>query len=213
MLHFNCLGIPVRVEPFFWITMAILGALNTSGMRGGNSPNDVLLIALFVLAGFLSIMVHEMGHALTARRFGGKSDIILHGFGGLARHHGTRLTRMRSIAITAAGPIYQLVLGVLVIIFVRATPPLSAPGESFLIYLIVISVFWALFNLLPILPMDGGQILQAALGPGRTRITLLISLATCIILTILGILIRQPFIALFMGYFGYQSWKSMQQVG
>ena len=70
MLRFKCLGIPVRVEPFFWVTMGVLGVLNATS-RSGSSPQDLLLVALFMLAGFISILVHEMGHGIAAILAGG----------------------------------------------------------------------------------------------------------------------------------------------
>ena len=59
MIQFSLFGIPVRVEPIFWLTLALIG--------GGLSARDsesLLVVALFVLAGFVSVLIHEMGHAL-----------------------------------------------------------------------------------------------------------------------------------------------------
>ncbi len=63
MFRFTIFGIPVEVQPFFWITLIILG-----GASGADSKAAIFEIVLFVLAGFVSIMVHELGHALTARK-------------------------------------------------------------------------------------------------------------------------------------------------
>ena len=79
MLQFSILGIPVRVEPWFWITMAFIGG----GLHATNST-DILLVLVFVFAGFLSIMIHELGHALTIRRYGLPAAITLQAFGGYA---------------------------------------------------------------------------------------------------------------------------------
>ena len=211
MLRFKCLGIPVRVEPFFWVTMGVLGVLNATS-RSGSSPQDLLLVALFMLAGFISILVHEMGHALAARHYGAQVDITLHAMGGVARHYGTRLNRMRSIIITAAGPLLQLALGILVIMIARNFKPAAFEAQMFLLFLIRISIVWSIFNLLPIIPMDGGRIVEAALGPRRIRITLGIGIGTCVLMGLWAIQQGLPFIAAFMAIFGYQSWKVMQQM-
>ncbi len=216
MLRFRCFGIPVRVEPFFWLTLAILGAMANGGMTAGSSPESLQLILLFVLAGFISVLVHELGHALTARHFGAQVSIVLQAFGGYARYTTAGITRKQSIAITAAGPLFQLLLGGAVLGLARLMPPLPAPAAMFLIWLIAISFIWAIFNLLPVIPLDGGRILQAALGPQRIRITLWVGIGTCVLVVLyalFGMNPTQPFIALFMGYFGYQSWQALQQTG
>lgn len=211
VLNFHCLGIPVRVEPFFWLTLALLGAMSTGGVMGDNSPLAMLLIAVFVLAGFISILVHEMGHALAARRFGGQVEIVLQAFGGYARYTSAGITRMQSIAITAAGPLLQILLGLSVMLIARYLPELQVPARMFVIWLIGISLIWAIFNLLPILPLDGGRILQAALGPQRIRITLWISLISCAILGVIALNKGLLIAAIFCGLFGFQSWQALQQ--
>lgn len=212
MLQFRCFGIPVRVEPFFWITLAVLGALSTSRSIPDNSPKALLLIGLFVLAGFISIMVHELGHALMARRFGARVEIVLQAFGGYASYSGAAISRMQSIAITAAGPLLQILLGLVVLGIARLTPSPQPAAAMFLVWLIAISFIWAIFNLLPVLPMDGGRIVQAALGPQRIRTTLWISVVTCGAVGIWAFSMGQPFIAIFMAAFGWQSWQALRSI-
>ena len=120
MVRFSIFGIPVRVHPFFWVTLAIIG-----GALGANSPQDILRIAFFLLAGFVSIMVHELGHALTARKFGAHSEIVLEAFGGYAAYSGVRMTRPQSFLITAAGPAVQILLGVTVLMVLKQAPEIS----------------------------------------------------------------------------------------
>ena len=202
----------MRVEPFFWLTLAILGALSTSGIMADDSLMGMLLIALFVLAGFISILVHEMGHALTARRFGANVEIVLQSFGGYARYTNASITRAQSIAITAAGPLAQIILGLVVLVLAKQLPQLSPPATMFLLWLTWISLVWAIFNLFPILPLDGGRIVQAALGPQRIRMTLWISIISCAILGAAAILFGFVFAAIFLGIFGWQSWKALQSI-
>ena len=83
MIRFSLFGIPVAIEPFFWITLVILG-----GASGADNAAEILNIGLFVIAGFISILVHELGHALTARSFGAHSRITLQAFGGYAAYTG-----------------------------------------------------------------------------------------------------------------------------
>ena len=71
--HFHVLGIPVRIEPFFWIA-AVLLAYNLG---------DARLILMWVAVVLVSVLVHELGHAVALKAFGQSSVIVLHGFGGL----------------------------------------------------------------------------------------------------------------------------------
>ena len=105
MLSFRLFGIPVRIEPWFWVILALIGG----GLRA-NDALSMLWVLLFVLAGFISILVHELGHALTVRKFGLSPAITLIAFGGYASFPAGRLTRKQSFLVTAAGPGVQCLL-------------------------------------------------------------------------------------------------------
>ena len=75
-LHFRILGFPVRVHPFFWVSTLLLG------MGGGEADPVETLIWIGVV--FISILVHELGHAVMQRRYGGRPWVTLYGLGGLA---------------------------------------------------------------------------------------------------------------------------------
>jgi Zn-dependent protease len=208
MVRFSIFGIPVRVHPFFWVTLAIIG-----GALSANSPQDILRIAFFLLAGFVSIMVHELGHALTARKFGAQSEIVLEAFGGYAAYSGARMTRPRSFLITAAGPAVQILLGLAMLLVLKQAPELNQNAAYFLRVLVWISLVWAVLNLLPVLPLDGGQMLSVVLGPQRMRITLWISLIVAAMLAILSwTAARQPFLSIFMAMFAWQAWQALRRV-
>ena len=172
MIRFSLFGIPVAIEPFFWITLVILG-----GAAGADNAAAILDIGLFVIAGFISILVHELGHALTARSFGAHSRITLQAFGGYAAYTGVRLSRWQSFLVTAAGPGVQILLGLAVYFLARHLPNISEQGATFLSTLVLISFFWAILNLLPVLPLDGGvddlrgrsEFLQQPYNARRTR--------------------------------------------
>ena len=162
MIRFSIFSIPVEIQPFFWVTLVILG-----GVSGADTAAQILEIGLFVIAGFVSILIHELGHALTARWFGANSSITLQAFGGYATYSGTHLNRWKSFLVTAAGPLAQIALAFMVLFIMQKIPNLTDLGSLFLSTLIFISFFWAILNLLPVLPLDGGQMLNAALGPAH----------------------------------------------
>ena len=72
MFSFRIFNIPVRVEPWFWVTLALIG-----GALRANTKEALIAVLFFLLAGFISILVHELGHALTARFFRHRVEIVL----------------------------------------------------------------------------------------------------------------------------------------
>jgi stage IV sporulation protein FB len=206
MINFSLFKIPVRVEPWFWIVLALFG-----GAAGGDSKEALYQILLFVCAGFISILVHELGHALTARHFGNRVWIVLHAFGGLAYREGGINTRKREFLIIAAGPLIQILLGLVALLLFQQADELPQHVRVFLWMLYWISVFWALLNLLPILPLDGGRLLESILGPGRIRTTLIVSVVTAGLVCIYCISSMYIYGAMLTGYFAFESYKALKQ--
>lgn len=160
-MQFSLAGIPVRISMWFWIMGAILGY---GALRAG-----VPFLLAWLLVLLVSILVHEMGHALTARWFGYTPSILLYHFGGLAYYQPNRQhTRIKSIVITLAGPFAGFALYGLTRLFIAfglswlmQVPETFRPLISFiLIQLLYINLWWGLVNLLPVLPLDGGRISQ-----------------------------------------------------
>ena len=206
MVRFSIFGIPVLVQPFFWITLIIIG-----GALDANSASAILQIGLFVLAGFISILVHELGHALMARRFGAYSEITLQAFGGFAAYSGVRLTRPQIFAVTAAGPAVQILLGLALLFALPHLPQMNPNGAYFLITLMGISLFWAVLNLLPILPLDGGQMLNATLGPDRIKVTLWVTIIVAILVGLVMFQRTQSILfPIFLGMFAWQAFQALR---
>jgi len=154
-LRWTMFGIPVRVHPLFWVMAAFISwPLLEAGL-------------LFVIAGmlaiFLSILWHELGHIFMGRLFNARGEIVLWAFGGLAIGASTQSNRWKRIAVYLAGPGAQLLLwGALRL----AVPHIPLPVNphtahvlfTFLDFMLLINLYWAILNLLPIYPLDGGQI-------------------------------------------------------
>jgi len=209
MIQFSLFQIPVRVLPWFWITLALIG-----GALRSDSKEALFKLLLFMLAGFISILVHELGHALTAKHFGKRVEIVLQAFGGYAAYSGGgRLSKLQNIAITAAGPALQILLGVAVWFLVAHLDGLSEQGRYFFTILHVISFMWALLNLLPVLPLDGGRLLETMLGPERIRLTLQISIAVAATIAVLALTFNLGILLpVFMGMMAYESYKALKQI-
>lgn len=141
-------GIPIRVH------ISLLAFLGFVAVFGGGMRGLIMMIAVFG-----SVVLHELGHALTARANGLPiGDISLYPFGGMARLLAAPKTTGVEIGVAAAGPVVSLVLGL---------------GFWLMAHMAVNDELWLLaqvnlilggFNLLPALPMDGGRILRAILA-------------------------------------------------
>jgi Zn-dependent protease len=137
---------------------------------------------------------------------------VLQAFGGYAAYSGARLSRPQGFAVTAAGPAVQILLGILVLLLLRRLPEVSPHGRLFLSDLMSISIFWALFNLLPILPLDGGRMLDSILGPERINITLWTTIIVASLLTILALKFTGSILMpVFMGMFAWQAWQALRE--
>lgn len=159
--------IGVRVHPSFWLLAGLYG------FSAGQGDPRKMLVWVVVIG--LSILAHELGHALTTVAFGSGADIELHGFGGLTRpRRALDLAVWKSGIITLAGCFVGLLLAGLAYLLLRGHRSL------FLLALLQINLYWSLLNLLPIQPLDGGRLLELVLtwafGPWGKKAALTLSL-------------------------------------
>ncbi len=157
-------GIDVYIHATFLILLAWLA------MSYWNQSGSAIAVARglgFVLALFACVILHEYGHALTARRYGIHTrNITLLPIGGVAALEGMPKDPRQEIKIALAGPLVNFVIaGVLWILVGNETEaPLGLTQGSFLHWLMAVNFILAVFNLLPAFPMDGGRVLRAALA-------------------------------------------------
>jgi len=163
-LSFQIGTIPVRVDPSFFLIIVLLGL----------NPNDVqpVLILSWVAIAFASVLFHELGHAVAFRLFGVQPSVMLYGMGGLTSGEG-RLTPVESITVSLAGPLSVLLLiGVPALWLQSQGVVTTSVGRTILEQVIWINVWWSVLNLLPILPLDGGNVTRSVLDlatKGRGR--------------------------------------------
>lgn len=148
--HFRILGIPVRVRASFFFVTFLFGM--GEGFKG---------ILSWTVVVFLSVLAHELGHAFVGRAFGLAPSIDLYGFGGLTSWTGGRsLTHGRSLVISLAGPSVSAALAVLGWVLYARLPAPSAWVSTFA----WANTVWTAFNLLPVMPLDGGNALRSGLA-------------------------------------------------
>jgi stage IV sporulation protein FB len=185
MLRFRLFGIPIGIHWMFLLLTAFLG-----GGLDAQGPEQWRMVIVFMVAAFLSILIHELGHALTGLMMGAKSVFIqLHGWGGVAIFPDARFSRFKNIVVTAAGPLASILLaGLFTVISTYANLSFNPDSQlsflwiHFLYTMVGINIFWSIFNLCPILPLDGGQILKDILGPKRIKLTCIIGFTTLAII-------------------------------
>jgi stage IV sporulation protein FB len=206
MVRFQLFGIPIEVQPWLWVTLAIFG-----GAFGPLSPQALLVIALFMVAGAVSLLVHELGHALTIRRFGAPTRIVLHAFGGYALHPAGIFDRKQQFLVSAAGPGLQLLLGGAAWLVLTFIPLPTLLAKVLFANLFLISMFWAILNLVPVIPLDGGQMMSSVLGHHRRSLALRISIATAACIGGLMFWKLGSFIfPIFLGIFAYQNFQELK---
>lgn len=200
-------GIPVYVHPTFFLLLLWVGL-----QYGDQGAKAILRGTVFVLLLFGCVVLHELGHALAARRFGVQTrDIILLPIGGVARLERMPEKPLQELWVAVAGPLVNVAiaagLGVVMLLTTRLPsfdPEVWLQGldESFVFQLLFVNIFLVVFNMLPAFPMDGGRVLRAILAtsmpyPRATRIAAGIGQAMAFLFALLGIFVlKSPFLVL-----------------
>lgn len=228
-LRFRLLGMPIRVHPMFWVITVVLAA----GARPPDGISQAAVIAIWTAVVFVSILVHELGHAFAARAYGWQPWIVLHGFGGLALYRPTYRTAWSTLLIAAAGPLAGFLLALAAIAACRVTNSSASfwglelggtrPIDDWRIELAIgdllyVNLLWGALNLLPIWPLDGGHIaheLLAKVAPrGAMQGALLLSAVTAAAVAALAWqLFRLPYTTFFFGYMAWTNLQSLSQIG
>jgi Zn-dependent protease len=217
-------GIPLYVHPSF--LLLILWVLYQSRDQSWVATGFALVVMLTV---FGCIVLHELGHALMARRFGIQtSDITLYPIGGVARLDRLSERPHEELCIALAGPAVNVVIAILltpVLLFMVLThASFGDPAKltlddgpltilaNFFFYVWFTNIGLVIFNMIPAFPMDGGRVLRAVLasGLGQVRATDIagrIGLVLAIVFAILAIAVPLPFLLLvsfFVAFVGHQ---------
>lgn len=234
-LHFKLAGIPVRVHPLFWLIALLLGS----------SSGGIVQLLIWALVVFVSILIHEMGHALAMRRYGQSSQVILHMMGGLTVPErvswgsgwaSVALTPNQEIFISLAGPGAGFLFAGLVIAGVTVSGgsiimatllgfiPLPAAVmlpiggsilNSLVITLLWVNIFWGFINLMPVYPLDGGNVTRSILLKADprdgVRKSLWVSVIAGILVAAMGFfLLGSVYMAVLFGFLAFQSYQSLQ---
>jgi len=195
-------GIPVRIH---WTFLLIFAYILFTGLSEGHSMQMILVEMVFMLCMFVCVVLHEFGHALTARRYKIRTeDIILLPIGGVARLRNMPAKPVQELWVAIMGPMVNLVIAILLFTFLmfkngwnQWVSQVDAEGlvmnwQNFLFILMVANLGLLVFNMIPAFPMDGGRVLRAflAMWLGRlnaTKWATRIGQIICVVLILTGV--------------------------
>ena len=228
-LPFKLLGIPVILDWSFLLILPLLawligrqvtalatafGVHNGHVLATGSWPYVLGLIAALGL--FIGVVLHELGHAITARLYGVQvSSITLWFLGGVARFQEMPRQRGAEAIVAIAGPVVSFVLGALC--WFSLTHFAHSPSTSFILgYLCYMNFTLGVFNLLPALPLDGGRVLRSLLALRlpylrATEISAGVSKVIALLLALVAFIGGQFFL-LFVAFFIYMAVEGERQM-
>ncbi len=190
--------IPIVIQPFFWIFAVLIGWLNSQTVVG-----TLIWIGIILL----SVLFHEFGHALSAVFFRQKAQIQLVALGGVTTFQGPKLKFWQQFLIVLNGPLAGIGLSFLASLVLIL--PLSLPVRAVVSTIRLVNLFWSIVNLLPVLPLDGGQLLRIALegffGVKGYKASLIIGMAFAVLLSFYFFIAQSFLIGAFFFLFAFQT--------
>jgi Zn-dependent protease len=205
---------------FFWLLRTIVKVRYTFFLTSvllGMKVGSLSALLVWIVVSFLAILLHELGHALAARLYRQTPQIEIHGFGGLTKWAWVdELKWSQRVFISLAGPGIGFVAGGL--LYLGQT---FSPGfDSYLVFLasryfLWVTLGWGLFNLLPILPMDGGralaEFLEHRMGQSEGRLlTRKVSIGTAAVAMVAGIGMGRVWAVILCAIFAFDNYQRMR---
>lgn len=200
-------SIPIRIDPLFWLLAFGLGFYYS-----GSIPGTLIWGAIVLI----SVLFHELGHALTARLFGQQASITLTFFGGVTKRDGPSISKWKEFLIVLNGPLAGFLLAVIALKLSTLSTVVNHPTlQTSLNITYAVNVFWTVINLLPIQPLDGGHLLmilfQGIFGFRGIKIAYFLSGLLAALLGFVFFFFHQVFlgaILLIFAFDSFRSWKS-----
>lgn len=196
-----------KLDPLFLVLAFGIGWLNSS------TPLEILLWAIVI---FISILVHELGHALTAIAFGHTAEITFMPLGGLTARTGPKLNSLREFLIVLNGPLAGFALYFLCRFLLQAGEFTSTSSFGYMLLIgTYINLVWTILNLFPVLPLDGGKlvmiVMEKIFGIKGGRIAYGISFITAALFGLLFFVMQQLFAGAIFSLFAFESYRGFMQ--
>jgi Zn-dependent protease len=214
MLHLGSIGkTSIDVDFSFFILVGLFVVLNYDESRG------VQYALIWIPILFLSVLIHELSHAAAIALLGfGSSSIVLGGMGGHTANESMRRARpWQGVVISVAGPAASFALMFLSTLIWRGTTigHTDKMLQVFLPLSALANLWWGIFNLIPVPPLDGGHATRDFFRmflSERTAFVIAIWIAIVVgaAVTIYGLFNRQLFLTIYIGWFSYLAWQQWQ---
>jgi stage IV sporulation protein FB len=197
----------LKISPFFFLMAAFIGFINSLNLYG---------TLLWIIVIFISIVVHELGHALFFRLFGLNVHVELTLFGGVTYPKGGRLSLPKEFITTLAGPVFGFSLFVLASL-ILASHSLTDPTMLYLLAITkLINLIWTVLNLVPVLPLDGGQLLRIVFeflgGYGGRQKAFVASMCIAFLAGLVFIFMQLYIISVLFFMFAFQNYEVAKQL-
>jgi Zn-dependent protease len=198
--------IPILIHPTFWIFAALIGYVNSMSFVG-------TLVWVGII--FVSVLFHEFGHALTALLFRLNPRIELVALGGLTYHEGQKLSFLRQFFIVLDGPLFGFILFGIASFLLQIPELAQGQMGSILSLTRAVNLFWTVVNLLPVMPLDGGQllriILEGAFGLRGFKYAVVTSIAVAVLISLLFFLYQAFIIGALFFLLAFQSYDTFRR--
>lgn len=207
IMNFTFLKIPVQIRPTFWIFLLLFAHIS-------DDPIDNLIVGCVM---FVSLLVHEYGHALTALYYGAQPRITLEAFGGNASYSSRGISKRQDFFITLNGPLLESMLIMVSYVLLRSG---VFAHHYYVLYALsatmILNALWLVLNLIPLEPLDGGKLLRYFLekyfGEQGYKISLIIGLAAAAIVAPLLYNRGGIIFPVILAYFGYQNYQELARM-
>lgn len=198
--------IPISINPFFWLFSVLIGYVMSGSAIG---------TIIWVIMIFISVLVHELGHAIMALIFKQRPKIELIAMGGLTSYHGKKLKYYQQFLIVLNGPLFGIGLFVLATVIlwlnIFTNPAVIGTIKVFQ----YVNIFWSLINLFPVLPLDGGQLMRIALegcfGIKGLKLSFLIGFIVATMVALLAFVFKSYLFGALFFLFAFQSFETYRK--
>ncbi len=198
--------IPILIHPFFWLLAGFIGWIYAKTLVGA-------LIWVGII--FFSVLFHEFGHAITAVLFKQRAQIQLVALGGVTSFEGPKLKFWQQFLITFNGPFFGFLLFIFASLLLRLDLSTWPKWKGILQATQLANLFWTIINLLPVLPLDGGQLLRIVLegifGLKGFKAALLIGSTIALLLSFYFFIMGSLLVGAIFFLFAFQSFDSFRK--
>ncbi len=215
MICFKLFGFTINIHYFFWI-LCLLAALNNN--LNFKTQFGWIAFTILILIVTLSVLWHELGHAFYRKKYGAPySEITLFGMGGACRGPG-EFTNRQQIIIAGAGPFFNLMLlaifyGAKLLIASGAlnpSPELAPYLNETIRFGILANTVWAIFMLLPILPLDGGRIFTGLISRKHRKLVPVLSVILSVLIVAIGAITERYPTSIIFGFIAFENWRMIR---